>query len=269
MISNLKKIAISNTTSKLSDSLASGVATATFDSEFQRERDWSKARDKPQHIGEGAAQGIISLGRGIFQGLTGVITEPIKGSQDGASGVLRGIVKGTTGLIVKPTIGVLDSVAKLSEGVKNNTSIEYIPQRMRLPRHFGRDKVLLPYDEEQAKNQYILQTCKGGKYAREFLQACFPLNENLEKLMITDQHLLIVRTNYVTWEANMRFIRNINIDECIITIAYSHVLHGPLKAISFQPYFPIPLSPNVRKFECGEIRNQLLSLVSLLKFNCD
>lgn len=46
------------------------------------------------------------LGLGFFDGITGLVTQPIRGAgKDGASGFVKGIGKGIGGLIAKPAAG--------------------------------------------------------------------------------------------------------------------------------------------------------------------
>jgi len=65
-----------------------------------------------------------SIINGLFTGITGLVTEPIKGaSQDGIGGFFLGGLKGITGLIVKPVSGVIDATSKTAEGIKNTTKV--------------------------------------------------------------------------------------------------------------------------------------------------
>lgn len=46
------------------------------------------------------------LGLGFFDGITGLVTQPIRGAgKEGASGFVKGIGKGIGGLIAKPAAG--------------------------------------------------------------------------------------------------------------------------------------------------------------------
>ena len=50
----------------------------------------------------------------IFQGVAGVVLEPIRGAEaGGAAGFVRGVGKGLAGLAVKPLAGVLDFVSQV------------------------------------------------------------------------------------------------------------------------------------------------------------
>lgn len=65
-----------------------------------------------------------SIVNGFFTGITGLVTEPIKGAEkSGIGGFFKGGLKGLTGLIVKPVSGVIDATSKTAEGIKNTTKV--------------------------------------------------------------------------------------------------------------------------------------------------
>lgn len=56
-----------------------------------------------------------AVGGGIFEGVTGIIMQPIKqGRRQGGIGVLKGIGQGIAGIFTKPVSGVVDFVSHLS-----------------------------------------------------------------------------------------------------------------------------------------------------------
>ncbi|OAA39642.1 UDP-glucuronosyl/UDP-glucosyltransferase [Metarhizium rileyi] len=58
------------------------------------------------------------LGLGFFDGIAGLITQPIRGAEkDGAGGFVKGIGKGIGGLIVKPAAGIWGVPAYMMQGV--------------------------------------------------------------------------------------------------------------------------------------------------------
>ena len=65
------------TVSRITGALGKGIASLTFDSEFQRKRrDAIKKRGK-QNFGESLARSSKGLAMGIFEGVTGVAMKPI------------------------------------------------------------------------------------------------------------------------------------------------------------------------------------------------
>jgi vacuolar protein sorting-associated protein 13A/C len=107
--------------SSLTSSVSRGVATLTFDSDYLRERAERAARrvqNRPTHLAAGLLQGGRELGRGIAQGIAGVVLDPLKGAEaDGASGFVKGVGRGIAGLVVKPVAGLLDMASRTSEGI--------------------------------------------------------------------------------------------------------------------------------------------------------
>jgi hypothetical protein len=51
------------------------------------------------------------FGYGFYDGISGLITQPLKGAEkEGGAGLLKGIGKGIGGLILKPGAGILSIV---------------------------------------------------------------------------------------------------------------------------------------------------------------
>ncbi|KAK5578116.1 hypothetical protein RB653_003069 [Dictyostelium firmibasis] len=75
------------------------------------------------HIFEGIAQGTISLSKNLYLGVTGIVTEPIKGLREDennkAKGFFKGVGKGLMGVIVKPASGIIEMAGKTAEGIAN------------------------------------------------------------------------------------------------------------------------------------------------------
>jgi len=91
------------------------------------------------------------FGVGLYKGVTGVVTQPIKGARkEGALGALKGIGKGVAGLVLKPAIGTIDFVVQTAEGIKNTTTLldDNVKARIRPPRHFGSDSLLRCYHNQ-------------------------------------------------------------------------------------------------------------------------
>lgn len=69
---------------------------------------------------DGFARGFAALGGSLLQGLTGVVTEPIRGATEkGAEGFFSGMGKGLLGVVFKPIGGVLEFTGKVGEGFVN------------------------------------------------------------------------------------------------------------------------------------------------------
>jgi len=146
-----------NTASNITASLSKGLAHLSLDSEYAAERH-DDLRTKPKHLGDGLLHGVVGLSKGIFDGVTGLVTQPYKGAKkDGFGGLVKGIGRGVIGVAIKPTAGVLDLATKTTQGLKNTTTIfDEVKQRKRAPRYFGPDRVLVPFNATHSKLNYLV-----------------------------------------------------------------------------------------------------------------
>jgi vacuolar protein sorting-associated protein 13A/C len=169
-------------------------ATLTMDDDYQRERA-ARAANQAKHAGEGIAYGFRDFGIGIYKGITGIVTEPIKGGKkDGALGVLKGVGKGLAGfgfisagvahlspivlkffsmnflrVVLKPAVGAVDLFTRTTEGIKNTTT--YFDEKSKAPirpsRYFPPDKLVTTYHLENSAGQQILKTVEPAEYRKE------------------------------------------------------------------------------------------------------
>jgi len=150
-----------NSVSKIAGAIGKGVATLSFDDDYVKKRQINQ-RKEPKHFISGAGQGAFALGKGIFDGITGIVVKPVQGARkDGAKGFAKGIGQGVVGVVVKPVAGVFEAVSKTSEGIKNTATYfdkDKILRRVRpFPRLFTPEKCLLAYDEYECEGAYLLR----------------------------------------------------------------------------------------------------------------
>lgn len=102
------------TLSKLTGTLGKGLATLTFDDEYQQ------SRLKPSSTKEHSLEtGTKSLLKGFVSGLGGVFSQPVQGAkEEGLGGFVKGVGKGLVGVITKPTGGIVDFATQSLEGIK-------------------------------------------------------------------------------------------------------------------------------------------------------
>ena len=63
------------------------------------------------------------MGKGIFDGVTGLVMQPVKGAkEEGAKGFFKGFGKGIIGIATKPVAGVIDMATKTTEGITSQAS---------------------------------------------------------------------------------------------------------------------------------------------------
>lgn len=149
-----------NSVSKVVGAIGKGVATLSFDDDYVKKRQINQ-RKQPKTFISGAGQGVFALGKGIFDGVTGVVLKPVQGvRKEGAKGFAKGLGQGIIGIAVKPVAGVFEAVSKTTEGIKN-TAIYFdkdkAARRVRpFPRLFTPEKCLLAYDEYECEGAYML-----------------------------------------------------------------------------------------------------------------
>lgn len=152
-----------DTFDKLTSAIGTVFAFLSLDAEYQEERRAGLIDKNPKWLGEGVAMGVLNLGNGVSQGITGLITQPIRGAeQDGVAGFFRGVGKGVLGVATKPAVGAFDMCARMFAGIKNTAALldihNYGVRRRRLPRHImlSSQRRLLCYDPKTALVQKIL-----------------------------------------------------------------------------------------------------------------
>ena len=136
-----------NTVSKITGTFGKGMAALTMDDNYLAGRKKSKRRATMQsdHLDRRVAAGVTSVGAGVFQGLSGLITTPIhEVQQHGGSAatagtaLLRGVGKGIVGAVVKPTVGIADLAEEVSTGMRNTAEVFEIGETPMKPEQFTR-----------------------------------------------------------------------------------------------------------------------------------
>jgi len=67
----------------------------------------------------GIAHGALELSSGLVHGVTGLVTQPVRGfmKDNSAGGLLGGVLRGVAGVVARPTVGALDAVSRVGEGI--------------------------------------------------------------------------------------------------------------------------------------------------------
>lgn len=113
----------------LSDALSRNLLQISMDSGLLA-NNWEAHQDRGG-IRRGVTTGLKSFGYGIWSGITGIVTEPVKGYMSEDSGVVIGVGKGLVGAITKPVLGFTELVAHTTGGILHTTSLSYLPARRR------------------------------------------------------------------------------------------------------------------------------------------
>ncbi|XP_062107609.1 uncharacterized protein LOC133818629 [Humulus lupulus] len=151
--------------------MSKGMAALSMDKKFiqSRQRQENKGIED---LGDVIREGGGALAKGLFRGVTRILTKPLEGVKtSGVEGFVQGVGRGLIGAAAQPVSGVLDLLSKATEGANAMrmkiasaiTSDEQLLRR-RLPRVISGDNLLWPYDEYKARGQIILQLAKSGSF---------------------------------------------------------------------------------------------------------
>lgn len=179
-----------NMTANVTKSVGQNLAYMSFDSKYQRQRAQNKAREATS-FSDGVMKGGHEFGRGIYEGVTGVVMEPYravkknkdKDASDMVVGFGKGVAKGIMGVAVKPTVGLFDLASRTTEGLSNFVQLDGKisgddadmcdpAARSRLPRAILDDKRIKPFDMFTATAQHWLRLCDDNGNMDERLVHC-------------------------------------------------------------------------------------------------
>jgi vacuolar protein sorting-associated protein 13A/C len=115
-------------------------------------------------LGDGLREGGEAFAKGLFRGVTGILTKPVEGYKAGGfEGFASGVARGVIGAAAQPMSGVLDLVSKTTDGfnaqgrkISAAITSEQVLTRTRLPRAIGGDNIVRPYDDYKARGQVRL-----------------------------------------------------------------------------------------------------------------
>ena len=197
---------LSDTFSKLTGSLGKGLSVMTMDEKFQERRRLAN-RNRPDHLVIGVTSGAASLIRSVTSGVTGVISQPYKGAQEGGvEGFFKGLGKGIVGVVTKPMIGLVDMATNMSEGLKNTTTVfENTLQRQRLPRYIRKDGILTAYNNREALGLNWLKGVDNGRYFSEYYVAHLELRIDDLVAIITELRVLLIHVKILKTEWDVSF----------------------------------------------------------------
>eukprot|EP01134_Creolimax_fragrantissima_P005907 CFRG5907T1 len=144
--------------SAVSNAVGHSIASFALDADFERER-MKRKEDQASSSPTGVVRsGLSGMTLGVLGGLSGILTQPVKGAKDdGASGLLRGLGKGVVGAFAKPTSGVVDFGLETMSALRESTrGPRCSAQVQRFQRHIPFDRIVVPYHEDSAMGQRLL-----------------------------------------------------------------------------------------------------------------
>ncbi|KAL6114111.1 vps13a [Pungitius sinensis] len=182
---------IAGAVSRITGTMAKGVAAITMDEEYQQKRREAMNR-QPRGLREGLARGGKGLVSGFVSGITGIVTKPIKGAQkEGAAGFFKGVGKGLVGAVARPTGGIIDMASSTFQGIKRAAETSQDIASLRPPRFIHEDGVIRPYKESEGFGSQLLQKIENGRFAKYRYFAHAKVNES-DFLMITKRGIFFV-----------------------------------------------------------------------------
>lgn len=184
---------------KITGSLSDKLAVLTLDQDYIRRRRGTEVRG----VTDGLKKGALQFGRGIFEGITGVVVAPIKGgAKSGVSGFVKGVGKGIVGAAVKPVTGLLDFASQTSQGFQSKQQLAEIP-RIRPPRYIE-DSKLTTYSRKKAEGEQLFSQLK--TYNLEELRENDRKPQEVEHLV---EHHLIERKKFDPATKKMRSLKTV------------------------------------------------------------
>ncbi|KAL5541456.1 hypothetical protein UlMin_009166 [Ulmus minor] len=186
--------------------MSKGMAALSMDKKFiqSRQRQENKGIED---IGDVIREGGGALAKGLFRGVTGILTKPLEGAKSsGVEGFVQGVGRGIIGAAAQPVSGVLDLLSKTTEGANAMrmkiasaiTSDEQLLRR-RPPRVISGDNLLRLYDEYKAQGQVMLQLAESGSFLGQVdlfkVRGKFALTDSYEDHFLLPKAKILVVTH--------------------------------------------------------------------------
>merc|ERR1719350_784615 len=179
-----------NSAGKITGSLSHGLSKVSLDSKYDEKRLSIKKKhndNSKQHL----VAGLKGLGFGVLGGLTSVITEPIEGAaSSGVPGFLTGLGWGAVGVVTKPVIGILDLATGAANAVRDSSRGAHrsAPAKIRAARVVQGPGGMLPrYSEKEAAGQAWLYKINGRRYEEMYV--------GFETL--SEEHMIVISSERV------------------------------------------------------------------------
>jgi vacuolar protein sorting-associated protein 13A/C len=223
---------VSDSFSKVTGSIAKGLAEATMDKQFQDRRRMARLRNRPKHALYGVTAGANSFATSLASGIGGLARKPMEGiEQEGVAGFFKGVGKGVLGLATKPAIGIFDLASNVSEGIRNTTTVFDNDglDRVRLTRFIGTDGIVRPYSQREALGQFWLKQLDNGKYFNEQYIAHLELPREDVVVMLTYARIMLIKSKKLTseWDVPLKDIQTISKERTGLSLTLRGGTNGP------------------------------------------
>ncbi|KAG5176382.1 hypothetical protein JKP88DRAFT_265414 [Tribonema minus] len=188
------------------------AAKLALDKDYRRKREARQVGWMASGGGvvDGLARGGENIAGGVYEGVSGIFTTPIRGAKNaGVGGFLKGVGHGVLGAVVKPVVGLSDGVVSVLQGVSNSSDnvVAKKPLRPRralelMPGTSTMQAVLVPYSQAAAEAQELA-------YALDDLYMGHALLPNGMLLVFGEKKIIMVqqredgkkKTFSPTWQA--------------------------------------------------------------------
>ncbi|KAH8819973.1 hypothetical protein F5884DRAFT_32326 [Xylogone sp. PMI_703] len=222
----------SDSFSKVTGSIAKGLAEATMDKQFQDRRRMTRSRNRPKHALYGVTAGANSFVTSLASGVGGLARKPLEGAeQEGVAGFFKGVGKGVLGLATKPAIGIFDLASNVSEGIRNTTTVfdSDALDRVRLARFIGSDGIVRPYNQREALGQFWLKQLDNGKYFNEQYLAHLELPREDVVVMLTYSRIMLIKSKKLAseWDVPLKDIQTISKERTGLSLSLRGGTNGP------------------------------------------
>eukprot|EP01127_Copromyxa_protea_P019089 TRINITY_DN6116_c0_g1_i1.p1 TRINITY_DN6116_c0_g1~~TRINITY_DN6116_c0_g1_i1.p1 ORF type:complete len:1436 (-),score=284.82 TRINITY_DN6116_c0_g1_i1:461-4768(-) len=143
----------------------------------------------PYNIFQGLKQGFFELGRGIWCGISGLVTCPWAGAKDGPFGLLLGLGHGLIGLPLKPLGGIFEFLRILLESGLNNLGRGHV---MYTSGHTKKEKV--SGWELEAMRITLQEIVLQSGVVEEHVRIVFPDSRIKERYLVLTKNYLVLFT---------------------------------------------------------------------------
>ena len=227
-----------NTVSKFTSGFSKEILILTQDENYINEMERKNMMAKPKNLIEGIGYGLSSMMSGIYYGVTDVVRKPLEGAKKkNLKGFGKGMIQGLGGLVVKPVSGVVDLISKTTVGIKNTILLfddEKIFQQ-RYPRPFyGKFKYIRVYDWNDAKAIYFINKAIPAfqkKLFNGYMGSVVYQTEKGEKILLVfgvkEFYIIEVTRSQLIFNLGYEYIKKVYIDEkFVVRIEFNNKVNG-------------------------------------------
>lgn len=159
--------------------------------------------------------GLGAVPESVSNALTGVVSAPIQGCQDGVYGFVKGVGKGVVGLIGKPVAGVFDAGTGIFRGLRKAINGSHIYSKRRKSRVLPSEHII-EYNEFLSEVQYDIQLHES--LPTRIIYMFQAINGN--SVYVTPRSMYVFTNYEFNSEYLMINIKSILLTDNVITIKY-------------------------------------------------